>query len=381
MNQLDLAKKALDKAKVQLMSRSDTAFFTTVCFSLRMSWTDQIPTADVDGKNLRFNPQFFMSLTPEGQLFLLLHETLHVVFQHMLRIGTRNPQKWNAACDYVINLLLMQRGYQMPEGGLLDKNFTGMSADQIYNLLPDPPPPPPGGGGSGGSMPGDFGNDIRTDSPVAGDPELESDIANILVRAAIQSKMANDKPGTIPLEVELYLDKLLNPKLPWNRILQKYLNSFSKNDYSWKKPNRRFFPEHHLPSMYSNNLIDLAAAVDISGSVSDDDFKQTISDVHAVVKQFKPRKLTLVQFDTQLKHVDRIHSTQELRQVKFHGRGGTRIEPVLAWAKDNKPQLLLIFSDGCFRTSYENPGIPVVWLIHNNPRFTAPFGKVIHYTM
>lgn len=380
MNQLDLAKKALDKAKVQLMSRSDTAFFTTVCFSLRMSWTDQIRTADVDGKDMRFNPMFFMSLTPEGQLFLLLHETLHVVFQHMLRAGTRNHKKWNDACDYVINLLLVQRGYQMPEGGLLDHNFAGMSADQIYNLLPDPPPPPPSGGG-GIPMPGDFGSDIRTDSPAAGDPELESDIANILVRAAIQSKMANDKPGTIPMEVELYLDKLLNPKLPWNRILQKFMNSFSKNDYSWKKPNRRFFPDHHLPSMYSNNLIDLAAAVDISGSVSDDDFKQTISDVHAVVKQFKPRKLTLVQFDTQLKHVDRIHSTQELRQVKFHGRGGTRIEPVLAWAKENKPQLLLIFSDGFFRTSYDNPGIPVVWLIHNNPRFTAPFGKVIHYTM
>jgi predicted metal-dependent peptidase len=69
--------------------------------------------------------------------------------------------------------------------------------------------------------------------------------------------------------------------------------------------------------------------------------------------------------------------------VTFKGRGGTIIRPVLQWAKENKPQLLLVFTDGEFSFPREEVQLKssLLWLIHNNNSFKAPIGKTIHYSI
>ena len=362
--------KALSKAKIQLMAKPDSAFFTTICFSLIHEFSDLIPTAATNGKRILFNPKFFMDLDPEERVFLLLHETLHVAYLHVdgVRRGGRCPKKWNQAGDHVINLQLMERGFKMPTGaakGLADPQYAGMSTEEVYKALPDPPPGAP--------------IDLDIEESQVPSEELQREVQDILVRAQIQSKMAEDRPGTIPGDIQIFLDKLLNPKLPWNRILQKYLNTFAKNDYSYRKPARRFFPEWHLPSLWSQALMDIAVAVDISGSVSDEDFKRFVSEIASILKMMKPSKITLIQFDTQIQHIDKIRHMQDLMQVNFTGRGGTSIGPVLEWATENKPQLLMVFTDGGFYFPDVSTKRDTVWLIHGNPGWTAPFGKVIHY--
>ena len=357
---------ALSKAKIQLMSRPDSAFFTTILFSLRFRWDETHPTAYTDGTWLGINPKWFMGLSSEERVFLLIHEAMHVAYMHMLRLGERDPQKWNHAADYVINLMLIERGFIMPKDGLLDHAYKGMSTEEVYNKLPE-------------KDRSKIILDLK--EPTEQTDSVQREIEDILVRASIQSKMQNDAIGTIPGEIAIFLEKLLNPKLPWQRILQKYMNNMAKNDYSFRKPNRRYFPKYHLPSMYSEKLMNIAIAVDASGSVSDAEFLRFISETNGILKMMKPDKITLVQFDTEIKSVDEVKSVQELSKVKFSGRGGTLISPVIQWANENKPQLLLVFSDGQFRF-YEYPTkIPVVWLIHGKPDFTAPYGKVIHYEM
>lgn len=373
-------KNALSRAKVALMARPDSVFFTTLCFSLKHEINDSIPTAATNGTRVMYNPKFLMSLSAEERVFLMLHETMHCAYLHMLRLKERDHRKWNIACDHAINLQLLERKFQMPSMGLADPAYKGMSAEEIYDRLPSTPPPPsesdmtdllPPDEDGPGSDPGGSGSGQT----------LESEMQDILVRAAMQSKMAGDKPGTIPGDIEIFLNKLLNPKLPWNRILQKYLQSFNKNDYSFKKPNRRFFPEHHLPSLYSNSLINIAIAVDASGSVADSDFLRFVSEIHSILRMMKPEKIELITFDTEVKSVNTLRNVQELSQVVFTGRGGTLIAPVLEWAEINKPQLLLVFSDGQFRFHQSKHKTPIVWLINNFPRFNPPFGKTIHYDM
>jgi len=367
--------QALNKAKIALMSRPDSAFFTTLAFSLIHEFDTRIPTAATNGKRIRYNPDFFMSLGHEERVFLMLHEAMHCAYLHMERLGGRCPDNFNIAADHVINLQLIERGFKMPECGIADDQYTGLSTEEVYNLLPINP----GGGNGNGNVPG-FGNDLEPGGSGSSTEELEQEMQDILVRAAMQSKMSNDAPGTIPGEIELFLDKLLNPKLPWQRILQKFLNSFSKSDYSFRKPNRRFFPQHILPSMYGEALIDLAAFVDISGSVTDHEFHVQVSETAGVMKMMKPKQIIFGEFDTEIHSVTKINSLADMRNIKFTGRGGTMIEPVLEWANANKPQLLLVFSDGCFNFPEElTTKVPVVWLVYNNPNFTAPYGKVIHY--
>lgn len=360
--------EALNKTKIALMSKPDSAFFTTLAFSLIHEFGFQTQTACTNGKRILYNPEFFMSLTPEERVFLILHEAMHCAYLHMERKQDRDARKFNIAADYVINLQLVDRGFKMPQCGLLDQKYRDMSTEEVYNALPKPP--------EGQSMPG-FGEDLE--EPEGPAEALAADIQDILVRAAIQSKLSNDKPGSIPGEIEIFLNRLLNPKLPWNRLLQKYLQTFSKNDYTFKKPNRRFFPQHILPSLYSQNLMNIAVAVDTSGSVSDEEFNRFVSETASIMNMMKPETITIVQFDTEIKSVDKVRNLRDLMNVSFSGRGGTRIEPVLEWANANKPQLLLVFTDGCFRFYGPESKAKTLWLIHDNPNFQAPFGKVIHY--
>ncbi|MBT7452187.1 MAG: hypothetical protein HN793_15220, partial [Rhodospirillaceae bacterium] len=66
-------------------------------------------------------------------------------------------------------------------------------------------------------------------------------------------------------------------------------------------------------------------------------------------------------------------------EVDFHGRGGTNITEVLEWIIENKPVVSVIFTDGGFRwPEHLKPTSPIIWLIHDNPTWTAPVGKVIY---
>jgi len=362
--------KALSKAKIQLMAKPDSAFFTTLCFSLRLVWEENIPTAGTDGTRILFNPKFFMSMSPEERVGVMIHETMHVAYLHMIRQGARNQQKFNIAADHVINLQLLDRGFKLPSFVLADPRYKGMSTEQVYDLLP---PDASAGGMPGDIMPGEGG-------PGA-DEAMTQEVQDMLVRASIQSKMNNDKPGTIPGDIEIFINGLLNPKLPWNRLLQKYLNAFAKNDYSFRKPNRRFFPKYHLPSLYGEQLMNLTVAVDTSGSVSDSDFKAFVTEVGSILRMMKPEEITLLQFDTEIKAVDKIKNISDLMRCKFTGRGGTSIGPVIKWVNENLTQLLLVFSDGEFNFYGPEAKPQTLWVIHNNERFSPPFGKTVHYSL
>ena len=370
---LEEAKVALSKAKIHLMVRPDSAFFCTVAFSLIHEFDETIPTACTNGLRIKFNPEFFMGLDPEERVYLLLHESMHCAYMHMVRLNDRCPKKWNVATDHVINLQLNERGFKMPKCGIADMQYTGMSSEQVYNLLPHQAGFP------------SLGKDLEApppDATPADIEELEQQIQDIVVRASLQSKISEDKIGTIPGDIQVFLDKLLNPKLPWHRILQKYLQTYAKGDYSYKRPNRRFFPQFYLPSLHSTALINLTIAVDISGSVSDHDFKAFVNEVHGILKMMQPEQITLIQFDTRIHHVDTIRNIPDLLQVQFHGRGGTSITCVMDWVNENKPQLLLLFSDGGFYfRERDTTKVDTLWLIHNNPGWTAPYGKVIHYAI
>lgn len=362
---LEELNNAKSKALIYLMARPDTTFFTTIVFSLTFKWDDTIPTACTNGTWVKLNPQFFMNMSVEEQAFLMVHEAMHVAYMHADRLNGRDHSKFNIAADHVINLMLIARGMRMPKSGLADQKYSGMSAEEVYNLLPPPPK--------------DFESDLMpSDLP---SEELQQQVDDILIRAAVQSQMDNDKPGTIPGEIQIYLDNLLKPKLPWKTILSRYIKAMSKDDYTYRKPNRRFFPTHYLPSLFSEKLINIAVAVDTSGSVTDEEFKRFVSEVHGILKMMKPDKLTFIQFDTAIHSITPLKNITDLMNTKFLGRGGTCVEEVLNWADKNKPNLLLVFTDGHFRFQRSTESSNLVWLIHNNPLFAAPFGKTIHYTV
>lgn len=390
------AEDALSKAKVKLMIKKDCAFFATLILQTPVYWIteDEISTAATDGKNLFFNPVFFLGLDPEERIFLLLHEIMHNVYNHGIRCGFRDHTTWNEAGDYVINDDLIQRGFKMPQGGLHDKDYRGQSADEVYQVLinkkdkgqdntPTPWPDlqtPPEQGGEGQPDPNQQSQSTGgVQAPSA--QEVEDHNKNLLTQATQASQMSGDKAGTVPGSLQRTLDDMLKPKLPWNKILAKFLFSLNKNDYSWRRPNRRFISQGIImPSLYSEGVGKIDFAIDTSGSVSKDDFNRFISEIGYVFKAFNPNEIGVMQFDHILQGNEKCCSVRDFLKLEFKGGGGTCIEPVLEEYKNNDAKALIILTDGYLYHGAElDPKKPVVWAIYDNPKFVPNFGTAIHF--
>ena len=111
-------------------------------------WVDNAPaTAYTDGRKIVYNPLFVLMLDQDELCFLLCHETLHPALQHIGRLAGRDPVIWNMACDYSINLLIMDYvnackktgefafSWKMIPCGLIDEKWRGQSPEQIYAEL------------------------------------------------------------------------------------------------------------------------------------------------------------------------------------------------------------------------------------------------------
>src|SRR6201987_4650720 len=137
----------IQKARTVLLL--DHPFFGTLLFRLGARAYGSIATMASDGVSLYFNPEFVEGLSSAELIGTVAHECMHPALQHHTRRGGRNPRRWNMACDYAINPMLVDAGLTLPKEVLMDHRFRGMSAEEIYNRLEaeeDQSSPAPGWG-------------------------------------------------------------------------------------------------------------------------------------------------------------------------------------------------------------------------------------------
>jgi predicted metal-dependent peptidase len=133
----------IQKARTTLLL--DHPFFGSLLFRLKGRENRSIPTMATDGVSLYYNPEFVDTLNSATLAGVLAHEVMHPALQHHVRRSGRDPRRWNEACDYAINPLLLDAGLSLPDGVLVDHRFRGMSAEQIYNLREGEAQPQSGG--------------------------------------------------------------------------------------------------------------------------------------------------------------------------------------------------------------------------------------------
>jgi predicted metal-dependent peptidase len=375
------ANDAMKVTKITMMMKEDTVFYTTILFNLTQELTTELPTAAVDGKRLWINPVFFNSLTPEQRIGLIAHEVLHVALDHMHRCGYRNHELWNVAGDYVINAALKKAKYGLPPGGLYDSKYEGMATEQVYTILEKKSKEEQQN--LIGKMKSGMGGDVKYPKDAAPGQEVtQEEVTEIILQASTMSKMMGDKAGSTPNEIDVHLQRTINPPLPWNVILQNYMTEFQKDDYTMRRPNRRFMPAHYLPTAHSEAICNIAVAVDISSSVSDPQFNAMITRVDDIMQMMGPKKITVISFNTEIQDIQELTEGQNaFKHLKFKGRGGTSIKEVLKWVDENKPTVTIVFTDGEFNQNYPAPkGSPMIWLIHENPKWQSQLGgRVIHH--
>ena len=133
----DLPRK-IARSKVRLMLdklSKGWGFYASVLYQMPMVEKSSLPTMATDGKSIFYNAEFTDALSEAELDGVKVHEAYHRILKHHLRMGKRDAELWNIACDYAINPIIIQSGLVLPEGALIDAKFKGMSAEKIYDLL------------------------------------------------------------------------------------------------------------------------------------------------------------------------------------------------------------------------------------------------------
>ena len=359
------------KAKIELMSRSP--FISTIALSLHHIITDKCVTADVCGTTIRYNPAFLEKQSVIQFAGLMAHECWHVAFQHIARRGNKDPMVWNAAADYVINFMLTKSGFEIPKGGLLDNKYDEeWSTEAVYEeLIKDKP---------------DFTKimlDLSEDDGDGADSQnnklsIDSEITSIIIRARTQA-MASGRniKGEIPNEILRTIDELLNPKLPWQVILHKFLDQRVKEDYSWARRNRRYSNDTYLPSLHSYGLGNLTFAIDTSGSVGDIQLQEMLSEIKGIQQTFHPESMTIIDCDAQIHRVHEVTQGMDILDLNFHGGGGTSFLPVLDYVTTHPTQALIYFTDLYGEEEMDSVEYPVLWIC-NSEHPPATIGETVY---
>jgi len=355
------------KAKIEIMTRS--VFLSTIILSVRHNISEDIPTAATDGLCIMYNPNFISKLTHFQMAGLMAHEAWHIAFQHLLRRGGRDAYIWNIAGDYIINFLVLRDGFELPEGGAVsDKYDDKWSTDAIYDDIFD-----------------NAEQITLTLQDIMGEPgeasgltkgELTSEVTDVLSRAHTQSTMAGKSKGEIPGEIERVIERLLNPVIPWEVLLYRWLDRKVREEYTWNRRNRRF-SHAYLPSMQNLGLGKLTFAVDTSGSQDDREVAQILTELHAVQKTFCPEEMIIIDCDARIHHVHEIGPDTDILSLKFTGNGGTRFKPVLDYVTEHPTQALIYFTDLYGEIELPEVDYPVLWIC-NSKHAPATIGETIY---
>lgn len=372
-------------------------FLGALALHLPLTPSQRCRTVATDARAFYFNPEFVASLSFAETQFVLAHEVMHCALLHFDRARHRVRRRWDRACDYAVNQLLVDDGMQRPAGALLDPAFRGLAAEEIYPLLdPERVEAPFDEHWFGASAAdaqqigaGDGGDAIPRDPAFL---EAHRDgLDEVLTRVAMAASVGElavlwrDRTAASGIEaasagrlgsvVRVALDELLQPRLPWRALLARFLMTLARDDYSFQRPSRREGAAI-LPGLASGSVT-LVLALDASGSISPQDFLEFVAEVDALKGQVRAR-VTLVACDTALvpgapwrfEPWERLTLPPDLK-----GGGGTRFTPVFEWidVERMRPDAVLYFTDALGEFPTQAPDYPVLWLVKGNA--PVPWGE------
>ena len=373
----------------------DYPFFGVLALKLRMIETKSIPTAATDGKAIFYNPDFIAKQDKNQLQGLLVHEIMHCVLQHQLRRQERDQEKWNKACDYVINSNLIKQGFILPGNGCIDDKYIDMTAEHVYSILPDKPT---GIGGisndgdddknsteKGWSKGGEDGENWNWGGVIDGLPEgatvseIEAEATDwkISVQQAVdQAKMQ----GKLSAELERLVEEILDPIIDWRTMLLKYIHVPVKEDYNWNRYNKRFLHSGVLlPTLYSHTMGDVAVIVDTSGSISQQELAQFAGELSGICEDAKPRKVHVLYCDTRVHKYDTFELSEYPIKLEAVGGGGTDMAPAFKKIAnmDEQPECIICLTDLYLDTDHiPIPACETLWISTGTLDTEVAFGEI-----
>jgi predicted metal-dependent peptidase len=349
---------------------------------------DWLPTAATDGRNIYFNREFFTPLTVKQVEFVIAHEILHAVFDHMSRREGRDPKVFNIACDFAVNGQIVRDrigDHNLPDLQIFhDPKYYGWSAEQVYDeiyekydeeqlaalgQMLDEHLDPENGGGNG--------------QPKYTKEQLK-EIRDEMREAVMQAAQAAGA-GNVPASIARMIKELTEPKMNWREMLRQQIQSTIKNDYTFMRPNRKgWHMSAILPGTNYDETIDICVAIDMSGSIGDEQAKDFLSEIKGIMEEYKEFKIKLWCFDTSIYNEQDFdgYNMDEFMDYEPMGGGGTDFDVNYEYMKENNitPKKFIMFTDGYPYGSWGDENYcDSLFIIHGNNTIVPPWGEHAYY--
>jgi predicted metal-dependent peptidase len=387
------AREKLTTARIGLLLKAP--FFGQLATRMTLTNADEwCGTAATDGRKFYYNSEFVNKMPLKQLEFLVGHEILHAVYDHMGRRGDRQPRLSNIAADYCVNQDLVEQriGEKISVVPILfDNKFKGQSYEEVYEylyqnadkidldqlekmLLDDHLEED--GDGDGDSKDG------------SGKPKLSKEEAAAIrdeIKGAVIAAAQAAGAGNLPMGVKRLLKDITAPVIGWKELLQQQITAVIKNDYTWARPSRRsWHMDAVLPGLKPGDMIDICIAMDQSGSISEADSRAFLGEIKGIMEAFDEYKITLWCFDTEIYNVQTYTSDNidDIMEYEPMGGGGTDFMANWEFMKENniEPKKFIMFTDGMpFGEWGEEEYCETVWIIKGNPGCEPPWGIWAHY--
>ncbi len=396
------ARERLVTARIGLLLRH--SFFGNLATRLQLiNADDWCATAATDGRKFYYNSRFVMLLKPKEVEFLVAHEVLHVVYDHMGRRGERDPQLFNIANDYAVNADLKRHKvgqFITTVPCLYETKYDGKSSEEIYDdlmqnvekismddlvnqLLDDHLDGDGDGEGEDGDGDGDKetkGKGKRPKMTAEEREQLKQEIKQAILNAA-----SSAEAGSLPKGVERLIKDVTSPVMPWRELIQTNLTSAIKTDFSFMRPSRRgWHMDAIMPAMTPGEEIDVDVFIDLSGSISDAQGRAFLSEVAGMMSAFDGYRINVACFDTEVYNPQTFTSEnlESVDQYELVGGGGTDFDSIFNFLKKEGrvPNRLIVFTDGYpFGSWGDENYCDTTWIIHGDPNPNPPFGTFALY--
>ena len=401
-NVKDKEERRVKKAKIDLLRTPQYALWSGVMMVGKTSVDDNYPSAYTNGRDDIYGREFVTALVEKELRFVVLHETLHKAFRHLFiwrKLWEEDAQLANQACDYVINLMLVQSdpnesiiAIPKKDGkvwGLYDTRFAGMNAKQVFDILKKEKKEGKGGkGGEGGESEGNEGFDEHGWGDAKQMTEKEAkELEREVDRALRQGQIAAGKlAGKGAGDMDRAIGELLKPEIDWREVLREFVTSVcsNKDTSSWRRVNRRYIgSDVYMPSMVGECVGRIAVGVDTSGSIGGKILDRFLSEVKSIADDVCPEFVDLLYWDTKVAG----HETYDIgnmgslvESTKPKGGGGTNPSCVTPYLNKHniKPECIVMLTDGYIGNDWGKYDVPVLWVVAGNPDTMAPVGKTVH---
>ena len=388
----------LTTARVGLLLKAP--FFGNMATRMQLiDASDWCPTAATNGRNFYYNKDFVTKLSVKKLEFLFGHEILHCVFDHFGRTGSRDRQLSNIAQDYAVNQILVDEriGDKITEVQICyDSKYRGMAWEEIYDILYEK--------AEKISMPellkqlGDLLDEhLKEEAPGEGEgkdgnkgnrPSISKEDAQKIkdeIKEAMLQAAAAAGAGKVPAGIQRMIKDLTEPKMNWRELVRMNIQSIVRNDYSFSRPSRKGqMSGAILPGMKQDETIDVAIAIDMSGSIGQEDATIFLSEVKGIMDQYQDFAIDIWCFDTEIYNHQRIthDNDDDLLSYEPQGGGGTDFVANYEFMKDIglQPKKFIMFTDGypCGDWGDENY-TDTIFIVKGNKDAEAPFGQTVIY--